>query len=73
MKKFQTLKFRYCEKATKYEKKSHLFLKLLRQNKVGDLKKFLLPSHNINFKNVFVALSFITSYFYVPFIMLSML
>ena len=40
------LMFRYCEKATKFEKISHLFLKLL-SNKVEDFKKFLMLSQNI--------------------------
>ena len=46
------LKFRYCEKATKFEKISILFLKLL--GNVKQLFYFLLPSQKfqIYFENV---------------------
>ena len=50
------LKFRYCEKATKFEKMSLLFLKLLGNIKttLGDFFYFLLPSQKfqIYFENV---------------------
>ena len=43
------IKFRYSEKATKFEIISHFFSRITyyRQNKVGDLKKFFWPFQNI--------------------------
>ena len=44
---FLSLKFRFCKKATKFEKTSHLFLKLPNNVKVGYFFEFLWPSQNI--------------------------
>ena len=46
---FRSLKFRYCEKATQFDKIFHLFLKILDNVKIkrGDFFKILWPSHNI--------------------------
>ena len=48
-KKASLLKFRYCEKATKFEKKSPTFFwnYLVTSNKLGDFYKFLLSPKNI--------------------------